>query len=65
MSNASIETFETTNSDYLTRNLPHMSAIIDSVNKELQEEIISLKCQLESANYEIENLILLRKQFST
>lgn len=57
MSNASIESFETSASDYPARSLPDLSAYNDN-NKELKEEILTLKCQLESAHSEIENLIL-------
>lgn len=43
MSIASVESFETTNSDYLARSLPDLSAISDNRSKELREEILSLK----------------------
>lgn len=58
MSNTSMDSFETTTSDYLVRSLPDLSAVGDNSNKELREEINTLKCQLQSAHNEIENLIL-------
>lgn len=58
LSNTSMESFETSASEYLARSLPDLSALSDNINKELREEIINLRCQLDSAHKEIESLIL-------